>query len=259
MVILNINNFFNNEKFYKKINFKIFLILLLLLLSLTQHQILTKNQIFIFFLIPLFCGFTHIELLNLNYRYKNYLIYFLVCVCLFATSKYHIRFNLEKKFHELSNVKFSNSINGKILDKKFKGLNWITPGTKEKKEAIEELKFLKEILEILKTDKQKKMLFTNYSFFSVLSGESMNSITRWFPGDDSAFPIKSNKFYNTYRNFLLKQIKSKKIINIYIISDVSEKSLLDYLPIECLKKSKIHKHLSKFKIGDKCQDLYGNK
>ena len=221
LVILNINNFFNNEKFYKKINFKIFLILLLLLLSLTQHQILTKNQIFIFFLIPLFCGFTHIELLNLNYRYKNYLIYFLVCVCLFATSKYHIRFNLEKKFHELSNVKFSNSINGKILDKKFKGLNWITPGTKEKKEAIEELKFLKEILEILKTDKQKKMLFTNYSFFSVLSGESMNSITRWFPGDDSAFPIKSNKFYNTYRNFLLKQIKSKKIINIYIITDVS--------------------------------------
>ena len=102
------------------------------------------------------------------------------------------------------------------------------------------------------------MLITNYSFFSVLSGESMNSITRWFPGDDSAFPLRDSKFYNIYRDFLLKQIKSKKITNIYVISDVSEKSLLDYLPLECLKKSKIHKHLLKFKIGDKCQDLYGN-
>ena len=258
LLVLNISKFFNNKKFYKKVDFKVFLILLLLLLSLIQHQILTKNQIFIFFLIPLFCAFTHIELNNLNYKYKKYLIYFLVCVCLITTFKYHVRFNLEKKFHELSNVAFSNSINGEILDKKFNGLKWIIPGTKEKKEAIEEIKFLKEILEILKADKQKKMLITNYSFFSVLLGESMNSITRWFPGDDSAFPLRDSKFYNIYRNFLLKQIKTKEITNIYVISDVSEKSLLDYLPLECLKKSKIHKHLLKFKIGDKCQDLYRN-
>ena len=258
LIFLNISKFLNNKKFYKTINFKIFLILLLLLLSLMQHQILTRNQIFIFFLIPLFCGFTHIELHNLNHKYKDYLIYFLILVCLTATFKYHLRFNLEKKFHEFNNVNFNNSINGKILDKKFKSLNWITPGTKEKKEAIEEIKFLKEILEILKADKEKKMLFTNYSFFSVLSGESVNSITRWFPGDDSAFPVKGNKFYDTYRNFLLKQIKSKEIINIYLISDVYENYLLDYLPLECLKKTKIHKHLSKFKINDKCQDLYGN-
>jgi hypothetical protein len=258
LLVLNISKFFNNKKFYKKVDFKVFLILLLLLLSLIQHQILTKNQIFIFFLIPLFSGFTHIELNNLNYKYKNYLIYFLICVCLITTFKYHVRFNLEKKFHELSNVSFSNSINGEVLDKKFRGLNWITPGIKKKKEVTEEIKFLKEILEILKVDKRKKMLITNYSFFSILSGESMNGITRWYPGDDSAFPLRDSKFYNIYRSFLLKQIKFKEITNIYVISDVSEESLLDYLPLECLKKSKIHKHLLKFEIGDKCQDLYGN-
>jgi hypothetical protein len=258
LLILNISKFFSNKKFYKKINFKVFLILLLLFLSLIQHQILTRNAIFIFFLIPLFCAFAHIELYNLNYKYKNYLIYFLVAVCLITTFKYHVRFNLEKKFHELVNVNFTNSVDGKMLDEKFKGLKWITPGTKEKKEAVEEIKLLQEILEILKEDKQKKMLFTNYSFFSVLSGESMNSITRWFPGDDSAFPIKGSKFYNIYRNFLLKQIKSKEITNIYVISDVNEKNLLDYLPLECLKKSKIHKHVSLFKINNKCQDLYRN-
>ena len=133
LLVLNISKFFNNKKFYKKVDFKVFLILLLLLLSLIQHQILTKNQIFIFFLIPLFSAFTHIELNDLNYNYKKYLIYFLVCICLITTFKYHVRFNLEKKFHDLSNVSFNNSINGGLLDKKFKGLSWITPGTKKKR------------------------------------------------------------------------------------------------------------------------------
>ena len=102
------------------------------------------------------------------------------------------------------------------------------------------------------------MLFTNYSFFSVLLGTSVNSVTRWFPEDDSAFPSNKSKFYNSYKNFLLNQIKNKKIINFYVISDVSEKNLLDYLPVKCLDKVKMHKDLLKFSINEKCQYLYGN-
>ncbi len=257
-LIINIRKLINNKKFYKEINFKVFLILLLLFISLIQHQLLTKNQEFVFFLIPLFSAFVHIELNNLKYEYKKYLIYFLVAICLLTTFKYHVRFNLEKKFHELNNVNFKNTVKGKTLDKKFKGLNWITPGKKTKKKVEEEIQLIKEILEILKDDKQKKMLFTNYSFFSVLLEEKMNSVTRWFPGDSSAFPTKESKFYEHYKNFLLKQIKYKKIINIYIISDVSEKNLLDYVPLECLNKTRIHKHLLKFKINNKCLNFYGN-
>ena len=259
LIVINIFKFIKNKSYYKEINFKVFIIFLLLLLSLTQHQILTKNQKFIFFLIPLFLAFIHIELQNVKIKYNKYLIYFLLIICLLLTLKYHVRFNYEKKFHELNNVNFNNSIDGEILNKKFKGLNWITPGKKNQKEVVVEIKIIKEILDILKNDKQNKMLFTNYSFFSVLLEEKMNSPTRWFPGDDSAFPTKGSNFYNNYKNFLLNQIRIKEITNIYVISDVHEENLLDYLSLKCFNKKKINNNLLKFEINRNCKDLQKNK
>jgi len=255
LLIININKLFKYKKFYKKINFKLFLISFLLSVSLIQHQLLTNNQVFIFFLIPLFSAFVHIELFDLNNKYKKYLIFLLVLICVFTTFKYHFRYNVERRFHELNYVDFSNSIKATILDKKFKGLSWITPGKNSEKELLEEIKSIKEIINILKEDTHKKMLITNYSFFSVLLEETVNSVTRWYPGDDSAFPKKENKSYNVYKDFLLKQIQEKKIINVYIISDVSEKNLLDYLSLECVNKTVMHEHLSKYEINRKCSDF----
>lgn len=103
------------------------------------------------------------------------------------------------------------------------------------------------------------MIFTNYSFFSVLLEESTNTVTRWFPGDDSAFPRKKNILYDNYKNFIFNQIKTKKIANIYVISDVSEKNLLEYLSPECLNRVRAHKDLLKFEINYKCKDLNRNK
>ena len=258
LIAINFTKILKSKNFYKKINFKVFLILFLLFLSLIHHQTFTKNQEFIFFLIPLFSAFVHIELYDLKYKYKKYLIYLILTICLFATLKYHLRFNLEKKFHELSSVNFDNSIEGSVLDKKFEGLNWITPGKKKKEDVEKEIISIKEILKILKNDKKKKMLFTNYSFFSVLLDEKINSPTRWFPGDDSAFPAKKTNFYNAYKFFLLNHIKNNSIINIYVISDVSEENLLDYVPLECFNKTKPHKNLLKFEINSKCQNLHKN-
>ena len=48
-----------------------------------------------------------------------------------------------------------------------------------------------------------------------------------------------NKYYKNYRNFLLKQIKSKEITNIYIISDVNEKNLLNYCNLRVFSDSVI--------------------
>ena len=257
LLIINIKKLIIEKQFYKKINFKIFLIFFLLFISLVQHQILTKNQIFIFFLIPLFAAFVHIELFELNSKYKKYIIFFLISVCLLTTFKYHIRFNLERKFHELNNVNFSNKVDAAILDKKFKGLNWITPGKKNKKEVIEEIKSIKENINILKSDNSKKMLITNYSFFSVILNETVNSPSRWFPGDDSAFPQTDNRAFNIYKKFLLKNIKDKKIEVVYIIKDVSDRNLLDYLDLECTKKIIINKNLDKYMLNRNCSDLYG--
>tara|TARA_B100000780_G_scaffold274202_1_gene238873 strand:- start:1604 stop:3205 length:1602 start_codon:yes stop_codon:yes gene_type:complete len=257
LFIVNLKKLFTQKQFYKKINFKLFLISFLLFVSLVQHQIVTKNQIFIFFLIPLFAAFVHIELLELNNKYKKYIIFFLISMCLYTTFKYHKRFNLERKFHELNNVNFSNSVDAAVLDKKFKGLNWITPGSRNKEDVFKEIKSIKENINILKKDNAKKMLITNYSFFSVILNETVNSPSRWFPGDDSAFPQKDSSSFHIYKKFLLKNIKDKKIEVIYIIKDVSERNLLDYIDLECVNKIIINKHMDKYTLNRNCSDLYG--
>jgi len=101
------------------------------------------------------------------------------------------------------------------------------------------------------------MLITNYSFFSVILNETVNSPSRWFPGDDSAFPQKDSSSFHVYKKFLLKNIKDKKIEVIYIIKDVSERNLLDYIDLECVNKIIINKHMDKYTLNRNCSDLYG--
>ena len=63
-----------NEKmrdYYKNLNFKILLIWVLVFLALAHHIIFTKNQIFIFFLIPLILGFANIQLNTTKIDYKK--------------------------------------------------------------------------------------------------------------------------------------------------------------------------------------------
>ena len=216
-----------------------------------------ENTHVIFFLIPLFSAFVQIEINKFNNKYKKYLILLLFTICIFTTIKYHARFNLERKFHELNNVNFLNSIEATILSDTFKGLNWITPEKNSKEALINEVNSLKKNIEVLKNDSSSKMLITNYSFFSVLLKETVNSPTRWFPGDDSAFPQKDSKLYNVYKNFLLKQIQDKNISNVYVINDVSEENLLNYLALECVDKKKVNEYMFKYEINKNCSDLYG--
>ena len=46
--------------------------------------------------------------------------------------KYHLRYNIERKFHELNNINFSKSVKGQTINKKLTGLNWITPENSRK-------------------------------------------------------------------------------------------------------------------------------
>ena len=56
------------------------------------------------------------------------------------TIKYHYRFNIERKFHELQNIQISQAVNSNKLSKKFEGLKWITPNSKDKEDSILEIK-----------------------------------------------------------------------------------------------------------------------
>jgi len=79
------------EGYFKNINFKIFIIFSLSFISLVLHQVFTKNQVFIFFLIPLFAAFSHIEIDKILKEsvFKKTLIYTMLALCFFSTAKYH--------------------------------------------------------------------------------------------------------------------------------------------------------------------------
>ena len=66
-------------------------------LSVILHQLLTKNQIFIYFLIPLIFGFLDKDLEFFLLR-KKIISIFLILILTFITIKYHLRYNEGENF-----------------------------------------------------------------------------------------------------------------------------------------------------------------
>ena len=251
LIYLILKSLLKEKFYYKKINFKIFLIFFFLFFFLIQHIVLTKNQIFIFFLIPLLSGLAHAELIKQeNKKIKLYFKYLLIILCVGTSLKYHYRFNVERKFHELNGVNFSHSINASKLDKKLSGLKWITPGTASKRMTQNEIKYLINVKSFLKKDKNQKILITNYSIFTVILDENVSSYTRWFPGDDSAYPLQSSKYFDEYKNLILKIIINKKIKNVYILKDVKETYFTDFVDQKCFSRKKVEFEIIKFEKND---------
>ena len=72
-------------------------------------------------MIPILAAILQINLENLRISAK--FIYILFFITLFATTKYHFRYNIDKKFHDLENIDKSQAINANIIHKNFNNLN----------------------------------------------------------------------------------------------------------------------------------------
>ncbi len=240
-------NYINSNHFY------IFLLITIFLFTTIFHQVFTKNQIYIFFLIPLCSAFViyYNQLLAINIKKKINLL--VIVLCFFTTVKYHERFNLQRKFHELNSTDLSNYIEGSIIDKKFNGLKWTSPYFKDPKE---ESQLIISFLKILKNEKKNKMVISQYNFLSSLTEDRLFSPSRTY--DAISYPKKNTKYYNHYKSHLVKIIKNKNIDNIFIFEPYSNfninKKIFDYIPANCFSPKQINKHLLKLKIK-KCDEL----
>ena len=257
--IFSIKNLDLKKNFYQSKDFKILIICLLLFFSLAQHMIITKNQIYIYFLIPLFIGLANIQLFKAKHKYSKYLTIFMVLFCLGITLKYHYRFNIERKFHELNNVNFSDSEKGDKISNKLAGLNWITPKTTEKTQIILEIQLMKDFIKILKNEKSNVMVITNYSIFSSIIEKNVSGYSRWYPGDNSAFPKIGDKYFNNYKKFIISKLDRKQIQTIYVLPDVSEGHLTNYIDRKCLTKETLNQKIKKFTIDRNCKEFLINK
>ena len=252
LFFVNFKKIFFENNYYKNKDFYYFLILILFTFSLIFHQLLTRNQTFIFFLIPILFAFSHISLNLSKSNLSNLVPLILILICLFASIKYHIRFNENRKFHELNYVNFKSTSYGKEIDKKFLGLKWITPEYKDR--ADEEIALINQMKSHLSNDNRTKMLWTNYSFFSSILNEKLFSPSRWHIFDGTDYPQKGNKYFISYKNLLIKLIKNNNIAVIYTIYPADSSLVYTYLDKNCFTEIKISNLLNSYELK-KCHEI----
>ena len=246
LLFFNLKKMLSGKKYFYENDFYYFLILLLFTFSMILHQLLTKNQTFIFFMIPVLFAFSHISMSLFKKDKKFLLNIILISICLFATFKYHIRFNENRKFHELNYVNFKLSYNAEAIDEKFSGLKWITPEYKD--DPSNEISLINEVKSHLTNDRRPKMLMSNYSFFSIILNEKILSPSRWYRLDGTTHPQKGNKYYNDYKNLFIKLIKKNNIAVIYTIYPQTGSTLYNYIDNKCFEEKKISKVLNSYEI-----------
>ncbi len=211
------------------------------------------NGIFIFFLIPILSGFSHIYYLK-YFENKKYIYFLLILLSISSTIYYGVKYIDKRDFMDLRKISMENSIDAKILDEKLTGLKWITPFYPENPQL--EISNLKEAISLIKNDNRKKIIVTDYQFISViLSTYDYSPNKYWYK--HHAYPTsKDHKYFERYRNFIISKLKENKIEIVYTIKplwgedDVLETILSD----KCVEKSTVTEILDS-QLLLKCEDL----
>ena len=230
----------NNIEIIFETNFIFSLVVLILIVS----QMLIKNQNIIFFFLPVLLGIIQANL-NIKIKFKKYLIYTLILINIFVTSKYHQRFNVERKFMELEKIDKSNLVKAKSISPYLDGLQWATKKN-EKRLNNKEILILSESIDYLKKNKNKSLIITNYQFILTDLKHNLYPPNRWHTNDGASYPLKGNKYHDQYVNFYKKKLENYNIDKIFTLKPVDEKDFNFILPKECIKTTQIniilHKH-----------------
>ena len=195
------------------------MIILLSCLFFIGNQLTNANQIYIFSLIPLLASILHINLKELKQDKKFLIIIFIILI--FSTVKYHLRFNVDRKFIDIEKIDKKIAVEAADIDAKLKPLKWVTIFNKN---PVEEVGIIKEALFLIKTDKRKKMIITHYQFFSLILDEDLNILNRWYFWNNNTHPTENHKYYKIYKQMVNENLKKNKIEVIYLLG--SDKKIL---------------------------------
>ena len=200
------------------------------------NQLITANQIYIFSLIPILAAVVHINLNNLKINYK--IFYLLIFVVLFATIKFHLRFNIDRKFHDLENVDKSKAIKANQINPNFKNLKWISKFD----DPENELKVIKQAIEVISGDRREKTLITHYQFMSTFTEEPLNILNRWYLWDNNTHPTEDHKYFELYKSLVNENIKKNKVKVIYLLGQENEikfENVKNYFTETCFESKTI--------------------
>ena len=251
-IIVIIISTFKYYKYLKSNEFLIIFSLLLMYLALIIHQLMTINGLFIFFLIPILSGFSHIYYLK-YFQNKKYILYLLIFLSIGSTIHYGNKYVLSRDFNDLNKVNINNAIDAKKLDEKLDGLKWITYLYPDDPNA--EIYNLQEALSFIKEETKNKMIITDYQFISViLSLYDYSPSQVWFSYHVN--PEKNSKYFDIHKSFFIDKIKENKIEIVYIVkplwggADVLEKNINK----NCYSIKKVTKILDAYSLKQ-CKEL----
>ena len=251
-LFLFVKNLFKNFSSILSRDSLIHLLLFGTLIIFVTHQLMTINGLFIFFLIPVFCGFSHVY--SNSFKIKKKLISFFLVLSFVSTIYYHQKYISKRDTLILRNSDLNISVDASILDKKLKNLKWLThhyPDNPKK-----EISNLQESIKIIKDDSSKKMIVTDYQFISVILGINDNAASRiWWR--HHIYPSSPEKpYFKEWKSFLINKIKEAEIKTIYTIHPLEgEKNIFqDLISAECYIEKKINEILTKQEIKI-CTDL----
>ena len=145
LIILSIKKIKENDKNTNILNFTI----IFSVIAFFFNQLITANQIYIFSLIPILASVLHYNLDNLKINSKFF--YVVILITLFATVKFHSRFNIDRKFHELENIDKSQAIKANKINKNFKNLKWISKFDDPQNELL----VIKQAIEVIDKDDRR--------------------------------------------------------------------------------------------------------
>ncbi len=228
---------FRKNFFDKKLIF-INIVLITCAIIFIFNQLLTANQIYIFSLIPILGAILFINLQKEKKKFEI-LSFILITILVVSTFKYHVRYNLEKKFHDLEYVDKQQSIRAELIDQKLTHLKWISPVFNNPKEEID---LIKEAISVISKDNRKKMLITHYQFLSLVLDEDLNVLNRWYLWDNNTHPTENHKYFDFYKKFSTKNFEQNEISVIYLLGSENEipfSKIQNYFEDKCFKNTTI--------------------
>ena len=198
LIFVSIKNIKKNKEETNLINFTV----IFSVLAFLFNQLITANQIYIFSLIPIIAAILHFNLNKLNLNSK--LLYLIIFIVLFSTVKFHYRYNIDRKFHDIENINKANAVYAKLIHPNFKNLKWITKFNEPEKE----LGVIKKAIEIINNDKREKTLITHYQFMSTILDKQLNILNRWYLWDNNTHPTENHKYFESYKKLINKKYAS---------------------------------------------------
>ena len=137
---------------------------------------------------------------------------------MFATVKFHFRFNIDRKFHDLENIDKEQAIKANNINKNFKNLRWISKFDDPKNELL----VIKKAIEKINNDNREKTLITHYQFMSTILDKPLNILNRWYLWDNNTHPTENHKYFEFYKSLVNRNMKENKIKIIYLLGQENE-------------------------------------